>query len=131
MQPFDIPVKGLKTGENNFSWHIGKEFFESFENAEILAADLSVEVVVRNEDYEISAEGEVEGTVTVQCDRCLGELVIPVQTSFEDDEFEGLDTLPIGQDIYDYVMISLPIQRVHEDGECDEEQLKYLNVEEE
>ena len=37
---FIIPLNGLASGESRFSWHAAKEFFDSFENAEILDADL-------------------------------------------------------------------------------------------
>ena len=33
--------------------------------------------------------------------------------------------LDMSQIIYDYVCLSLPMQRVHEDGECNPEAMKY------
>ena len=44
---FIIPLNGLAAGENTFSWHAGKEFFEAFENSEILDADLLARQYVR------------------------------------------------------------------------------------
>ena len=43
---FIIPLNGLAAGENEFSWHAGKEFFEDFENSEILDAQLDADVRV-------------------------------------------------------------------------------------
>ena len=43
---FIIPLNGLAAGETRFSWHAGKEFFDSFENTEILDADVDIEVRV-------------------------------------------------------------------------------------
>lgn len=122
MQPFVIPVKGLKDGVNEFHWHADGEFFGTFGNSDIRDADLNIDVSVSNLDFEIEGECRVEGTVTVLCDRCLGELLIPVDLSFE---VEG--TFDLNQDIYDEVCLSLPIVKVHPEGECDEETVKYLS----
>ena len=122
MQPFVIPVKGLKDGVNEFHWHADREFFESFGNSEIRDADLDIGVSVANSGFEIEGECRVEGTVKVLCDRCLGELILPVDLAFE---VEG--TFDLNQDIYDEVCLSLPIVKVHPDGECDSETVKYLS----
>lgn len=127
LQPFEIPIKGLKSGRSVYKWHADGGFFGTFENTEILAADLEIEVEVINEDYSIEVKGKIDGNVTVACDRCLGDLKIDIHTSFEDDEFEGCQVLDIGQDIYDFVCIALPMQRVHQEGECDEETAKFIS----
>ena len=122
MQPFVIPVKGLKDGRTDFNWHAGGEFFGTFENSEIKDADLDIKVTVVNDGGVIDASCSIEGTVTVICDRCLSDVVLPVKTSFEESE-----TLDLSQDIYDFVCISLPMQRIHPEGECDPETIVYLN----
>lgn len=122
MQPFVIPVKGLKDGSNHFDWHADGEFFKTFETSEILDADLQISVDVVNEETGIDVKCRIDGTVVVICDRCLENLTLPVHTSFD-----GEGNLDLNQDIYDYVCISLPMQRVHPEGECNEDTLKYLS----
>ena len=122
MQPFVISVKGLKPGRSHLDWHADGQFFASFENSEIKDADLDIAVDIDNDEFEIAVECRIQGTVTVICDRCLEDLVLPVSTSFEEDE-----TLDLNQDIYDFVCLSLPMHRVHPDGECNEETLRYLS----
>ena len=122
MQPFVISVKGLKPGRSHLDWHADGQFFASFENSEIKDADLDIAVDIDNDEFEIAVECRIHGTVTVICDRCLEDLVLPVSTSFEEDE-----TLDLNQDIYDFVCLSLPMRRVHPDGECNEETLRYLS----
>lgn len=124
---FIIPINRLKPGKNAFAWHIGGEFFGTFENSEILDADLQVDVIIENDDFDISVSGRIEGTVTVTCDRCLERLTLPVGTDFEDDEFEDCDAVDLNQDIYDFTCISLPLQRTHPEGECNEETTKFLS----
>lgn len=122
LQPFVISVKGLKPGRSHLDWHADGQFFASFENSEIKDADLDIAVDIDNDEFEIAVECRIQGTVTVICDRCLEDLVLPVSTSFEEDE-----TLDLNQDIYDFVCLSLPMRRVHPDGECNEETLRYLS----
>ena len=61
-----------------FSWQAGKEFFESFENTEILDAHLDADVRVEKSGRYIGVDCDVRGEVTVECDRCLDELDMPV-----------------------------------------------------
>ncbi len=150
---FVVPINGLAQGRTEFRWRAGKEFFERFENSEILAADLDVEVYAEKSGRFIGVDCDVNGEVTVACDRCLEELRLPVVTGFRlsvkfgqepafgSDAAEGereIVWLPesdadldLGQAVYDYVCLSLPVQRVHPEGECDPEALRYLNSEDE
>lgn len=144
---FIIPLNGLTAGENKFFWTAGKEFFDSFENSEILDAQLDIEVRVEKSGRYIGVDCDVSGKVVVECDRCLEELVMPVdldvKLSVKFGEAEASDEsqdgereviflpvdnteLDIMQVVYDYVCLSLPLQRVHEDGDCNPEALKYL-----
>ncbi len=151
---FVVPLNGLTPGRTQFRRRIGKEFFEHFENSEILDAGLDVDVIVEKSGRFIGVDCTVEGEVTVTCDRCLEDLVLPVDTGFKlsvkfgadaregregSDGTEGgreivclpmSDTdLDLSQTVYDYVCLSLPVQRVHEEGGCNPEALKYLSSE--
>ena len=75
---FIIPLNGLAAGENRFSWHAGKEFFEAFDNTEILDAELDVKAYAEKSGRYVGVDCEVNGNVTVECDRCLGDLVMPI-----------------------------------------------------
>ena len=147
---FRVPLNGLAQGRTEFRRRVGKEFFEHFENSEILDAGLDVLVEVEKTGRFIWVDCTIRGDVTVTCDRCLQDLVLPVDTDFklsvkfgeaaeEDPGMEGdreIVILPVtdadldlGQAVYDYVCLSLPVQRVHEDGGCDPEAVKYLSSE--
>ena len=146
---FIIPLNGLAVGGNRFSWHADKEFFDSFENEEIFNADLQIEVFVEKSGRYIGVDCEVDGWVTVQCDRCLEMLEMPIGTdislSVKFGEAEPSDEiaegerevifvpqtdaeLDMGQIIYDYVCLSLPMQRVHQPGGCNPDAIKYLDA---
>ena len=146
---FIIPLNGLAAGETRFSWHAGKEFFDSYDNSDILAADIDVEVSVEKSGRYLGVDCGLEGSVIVECDRCLDDLELPVETQVslsvkygsEDNSEEHQEgereiifvpqdeaELDLSQIIYDYVCLSLPMQRCHEDGDCDPEAMKYYGV---
>ena len=146
---FIIPLNGLTTGNHEYEWRVGKEFFESFENSEILDAELVASVVVEKSGRYLGIDCDVTGDVTVECDRCLDDLIMPVEVEVKlsvkygdeessDEHQEGereVIFIPatdaefdMSQIIYDYVCLDLPMQRVHEDGECNPEAIKHLSA---
>lgn len=127
MQPFVVNLNVLGSGVREKSWRVGPEFFESFGNFEILDADLEVNAELNNHGLTVDAYCEIDGTVTVACDRCLDDLVITVETFFEETYTPDSDELDISQEVYDFVLTALPLQRVHPEGECNEETTRFLS----
>ena len=143
---FAIPLNGLTAGENVFSWQIGKEFFDSFENSEILDAHLDADVRVEKSGRYIWVDCDVRGEVVVECDRCLDDLDMPIDVEIrlsvkygseesaeenrpgEREVITVPDTdaeLELSQVIYDYVCLALPMQRTHASGECNPDTMRY------
>lgn len=128
LQPFVINLTALGNGSHPFEAVVRKEFFEDFGNQEVLDADIKVNAVIVVKSMSAHVQAEISGSVSVPCDRCLDAVALDVDTSFEQDYVpEGVE-LDFGQEVYDYVCLSLPLKRVHEAGECNPEALKYLNV---
>ena len=127
MQPFIVKLSSLAPGTNCLEWHAGREFFETFGNTDILGADLTVTVHVCSHGITADVECTIAGTVTVACDRCLEDLQIGVDASFGDSYTPEADELDLSQDVYDYVCTSLPLQRVHPEGQCNSETVKFLS----
>ena len=149
---FIIPLNGLAAGETKFSWQAGKEFFDSFENSEILDAELQIEASVEKLGRYIGVDCDIQGEVTVECDRCLEDLDLPIDVEIRlsvkygsedssEDHQEGereVIFIPaddaqmnMGQIIYDYVCLSLPMQRVHAPGECNPAAMRYFDAHQE
>lgn len=149
MEGFVIPLNGLKPGKTCFSWHIGVEFFRNFGNDEIVDADLQVDVEVEKSGTYIGIDCNIDGVLTVPCDRCMEDVEMPVSTQarlsikfgpepvvadevtvsderetvyLHEDEAE----MDMSQTIYDFSYLALPMQRVHRDGECNPLAARYL-----
>ena len=146
---FIIPLNGLAAGKNEFFLKAGKEFFETFENEEILNADLQIRILVEKSGRYIGVDCDFEGDVTVECDRCLDPLEMPidvqVRLSVKFGQEEALEMTPDGerevifvkeddaeldmsQIIYDYALLALPMQKTHAPGECNPEAMKYFEA---
>ena len=142
---FLIPLNGLAPGKTMFEWAAGKKFFSSFGNEEILDADVEVKAEVEKTGSCVRIDIRMDGNLTVACDRCLSELVIPVHPKaelsvrYEGQTDGGTDgdrevvsipadgtELDLAQIIYDYACLALPLQRVHAEGGCDQQVTGFL-----
>lgn len=150
-QDYLIPLNGLAAGRKIFLWNAGKMFFEDFGNEEMRDAALEIEAEAEKSGREVHVDCRISGTVTVLCDRCMDELVLPVDTEArisvrygeapeeldgEGENGDDRETIWIGaaeteldlrQLIYDYVCLSLPMQRFHEEGECNPAAVEVLS----
>jgi len=142
---FVISVNGLAAGESTFLVRADKEFFANNENYEVLDADLRVSIVVDKSISKVDIDLNIDGTITVPCDRCLSPVRIPVSAeallrlrcagsdvALDDSQEEvfltpGTDSLDLSQEVYDYALLALPLQRFHNEGECDAVALGYLS----
>lgn len=150
MENMMISTAGLSQGPAVFEWKKGRDFFLSFGNTEILDADLSVRASVQKDGRDVCVDCSLEGTLTVSCDRCLAPVEMEVSPSFglrlccgarAGDSADGVaedgrEIVPvsaseseydISQAVYDYACLSLPIQCVHKEGECDRETVSRLS----
>lgn len=132
MKSIVIPLGGWAAGERSFRFHADTEFFQAFDNTEIRNADVEVDVMVVKSGAKAEAELHLRGTVTVPCDRCLE----PLQVSVEENPSEEFSTELVREDwdlsqaVYDYICLSLPMQRVHPEGECNPDTVRFLGQDE-
>lgn len=77
----NIQIRGLKDGSHEFSFPLEKEFFEKFESALILDASLVADIVLEKRRSWMNLNFEINGTVTVPCDRCLDPLSLEIYCS--------------------------------------------------
>ena len=124
-----IQLDGWAVGKRDFRFHAGTEFFQMFDNQDILDADVNVLVsVVKEGSQKVEADLHLSGTVTVQCDRCLEPLVLQVESNPSEVLSPGTveERWDISQDVYDYTCLAMPLQRVHPEGECNPDTVRYL-----
>ncbi|MGX8713283.1 MAG: YceD family protein [bacterium] len=140
-----IRFSGLKPGNYTYRFTLTDEFFEEHKNDEIEGGDVIFDIAMERLERMIMFHFSLSGEVRTLCDRCLGELTIPVNgeehlcVRFSDTETcddEDVVVLPenafeidLTQWLYEYVAVRIPMQHIHPDGECDLEVTRYIQVE--
>ncbi len=139
-----IAYKSLGMGSFEYSFMLDNEFFARFEGSEIIGGDCRVEVLLKRGETMLELDVTIEGDAIVACDRCLedcpvaidyeGQLIVKFSAEVEEYDGEIMWLSPLesevdlNQYIYESVVLSLPYQRVHAEGECNEEMIRKFAI---
>lgn len=131
---FVIAYKGLKPGLHTFRFDVDGGLFAAYENSEIKDGHCRVEVEMMRSEKLLELDIAIAGGVVVACDRCLEDCEVPVDyhghlaVKFSDEagDYDGEvlwlspseEELDLTQYIYESIVLSLPYQRVHPEGQC-------------
>jgi len=145
LKEFVIQFIGLKEGEHNFEYKIDNKFFNHFEYDEYNDADLDVKVVLNKKATLLELHFIVSGSVNINCDLTNEpfnqviendfNLVVKFGNEYNDDNEEILIIphseyeINISQYIYELIVLSVPLKRVHPgviDGSLNSEILNKL-----
>jgi len=131
MENFNIPYKGLSDGSHLFELEVDDTFFSEFPQSEITSGNLKVLTKLEKSSLMLSFEFHVNGTISVQCDRCLDFFDYPIDfvehlyVKFglnSSDISDVLDTMVLSFDeshvdlathIYEYIMLAKSVRNVH------------------
>jgi len=152
LRHFIIPFSGLKVGNHTFNFEIEDKFFEHFEYSEIRKGRLHVDCVLDKQLRMMVLYFDIDGMVTIPCDRCAEEFDQPINgkqkliVKFGADHKEESEDilvitekeheLDISQFLYEYIHLMLPFKKVHgtdENGNslCNPEVIRYIVEKEE
>jgi uncharacterized metal-binding protein YceD (DUF177 family) len=142
---YTIPFVGLKLGKHQFEYDIDNEFFEHFEYDDLNSSNVKIDLLLEKKTTMMELTFKASGSVNVNCDLTNepydqpidGSLFLVIKFGEEfNDENEDLLILPHGeyevnvqQYIYELIVLSIPLKRVHpgvEDGTLDSEVLDKL-----
>ena len=144
---FLIPVSGLALGVHDFKFDIKDDFFADLDYSEVKHGEVTVDLNIVREELMMTLNFLINGKVRVVCDRCADEFDIPIQSeqvffiklgSDEVEESDDVAVVPADQHaydirslIYEYIILAIPIHRVHPEGQCNPEVLALLYHDEE
>lgn len=139
---FSISYTGLALGSHVFMFDIGKEFFACFESSEISDAEVNLQVSLEKSVTLMELHFNFSGKVELMCDRCGESFFLPIEgrdrliVKFGNEGFENTEEiivlsaseneLKLAQYIFEFLILALPVRRVHPEGECDQEALNKL-----
>lgn len=128
---YKIPFKGLDNGSHQFKFNVDDKFFVQFEESDIKQGKLVVDIELIKRSTGLEVFFDISGIVVALCDRCLDDLDCTIKYNgkifFEfgsqneeiSDELVMLsqseDNLELDSYIYEFINLSLPIQKFHPD----------------
>lgn len=148
---YEIAWQGLKPGPHTFQYEIGDRFMQEHGDWDLEGLKARVTVSFDKQPSFFMLRFDVDGELLVPCDRCGDEFKLRLWDEFnllikltgEDAEEKEDDAdvvfiprsetvIDIGNWIYEFVQLSIPLQRIHpdlENGEsgCNKEALALLN----
>lgn len=146
LKEYLIQFVGLKLGKHQFDYQLDNSFFEHFEFDDFNSANLKVKVVLEKKNTMLELSFKHKGTVNVPCDltnenfdlavKGKLNLIVKFGESYNDENEEllilphGEFELNIAQYIYESIILSVPLKRIHpgvKDGTLDSKALELLN----
>ncbi|MEX0987125.1 MAG: DUF177 domain-containing protein [Bacteroidales bacterium] len=142
-----IHFSGIKEETETFEYSLGDSFFRDFKSIEWEGGRIGAVVRVGRRPDGLTLDFELNGELTVICDRCLESFPYPVNTCQRlfvkyGSQFEELteDVVVVAKEdnqlelsgfLYEYLVLALPVKRVHPDDTsgksgCNETMIKRL-----
>lgn len=136
---YTIKLRSLSEGDHEYDWTLDDAFFARLSEGAIHGGEVFVDLDLRRTGEVFSLHLYYEGYVTTTCDRCLE----PVDLDLEDERElvvkfghnpdESTDEILIVDEhngvldlewlLYEDVMLALPLQHMHPEGECSAEMM--------
>ena len=133
---YNVDLKGLKVASLNLEFDLDNTFFGDIDGEEFQKGSVKAVVTVKKNRDLFDFSFALNGTVIVPCDRCLDDLEVDVDTEntlrvklgeeYADDgdivivpEQDG--DLNIAWYLYEFIVLALPMKRVHAPGKCNNE----------
>ncbi|WP_101689154.1 YceD family protein [Dysgonomonas massiliensis] len=133
---FKIVLRSLSEGKHTFDYKLDDSFFTLLndEDNDLKKGKLDVVVDLKRSSTTFDLNFAIKGKVNVPCDRCLDDVTMEVDTKNHlvikfgqeyAEESEEIMTIPeeegevnIAWFLYEFIVLSLPMKRVHPAGEC-------------
>jgi uncharacterized metal-binding protein YceD (DUF177 family) len=144
LRPYQIDLKNLSQGsKNTFEYKLEDDFFEDVEGDEISHGKVDVSLTIKRVITSFELLFDLSGIVGVSCDRCLEDVDIPIKSQnklivtfgekYSDTGDERIivpeeeGEINVAWFMYEFIVLAIPLKRVHQEGECNEEMAAILD----
>ncbi len=143
LEQFKIELKGLTEAITPLEYELDNQYFAALDDADIQRGSLHVSGSIRKAVGFFELQLKIGGTVQIPCDRCLDDMDQPIDTEMrfivklsptehaeiaeggeysEQDDIILVDendgVLDLAWFIYETIALAVPIQHVHQPGDC-------------
>ena len=130
---FDIALSDLKIGKHTFNYTIGDDFFNRLDFSDIKQGKAKIDLILEKQtELLFLAEIKISSVVILPCDYCSDPLELPLEhaetlrielsedtTVVEEHPVDlwclpaNINTVNVGQWIYEIICSNVPFQRIH------------------
>ncbi len=149
LEQFKINLKALTQELTPLDYQLDDEYFAALSDADIQGGSLHVSGSIRKASGFFELLLDISGTVRIPCDRCLDDMDQPIETQMrlvaklvssdlvgegcgntDEDEIVMIDEndgiLDLAWPIYETIALAVPIQHVHQPGDCNDAMMRVL-----
>ncbi len=145
MREFDVNIIGLSKKAHLFDFQLKDGFFEKYGKEVVSGGDFDVHVVLDKKETFIEVDFKISGKAHLVCDRSLEPFDYLIEETRKivfkygveaqeiSDEIviitHDQDSLDLGQFIYEFIALSIPIKKLHprfKEEEDDESDVKII-----
>ena len=142
MGAYSINIVGLSNKQHHFQYEFGGEFFKKYGSDLVSDGSFEVDLLLDKHETFLEAEFKIKGTAKLICDRSLEPFDYPIESmakimfKYGDKDEEITDeiivihrdtaTLELGQYIYEFISLAIPLKKLHpkfKDAEEDDDDL--------
>jgi uncharacterized metal-binding protein YceD (DUF177 family) len=129
VKDFSVNILGLSKGVHQFDFHLDDNFFKNYGSEVIQKGSFDAKVILDKKETFIEAQFDLKGFTELICDRSLEPFQYPITISkkmvfkYGDEEKEvsdeimiipaQKDKLDVGQFIYEYILLEIPMKKLH------------------
>ncbi len=137
LKQYNIDIYGLKEGIHSFEFEIKNDFFAYYENDIVKEGDLKALVTLNKTSTMINMTMEIDGKVSLTCDRSLEEFDFPIQITEKviykfGEEYKEVSeeiviitrdtqSINVGQILFEIICLQVPVKKIHPDYRTEED----------
>lgn len=134
MDSYKVDLKGMAEDVVSHRWVLRDDFFSAFHELDIEGGHVDVTLRVERKPDSFDLDFGFDGTLRVECDRCLELMDWPVharcsmKARLGDEDGDDGEVLTVAGrpgvadlswPMYSLLALEIPIRHAHPDGECD------------
>ncbi len=138
MSDYSVNILGLSQKTHSFEFHLGNAFFQKYGSEVVAEGQFEAKVNLDKRETLIEADFDIEGKANLVCDRSLDSFQHPMKINRKmifkygeaaeevSDEIaiipNDLDVMDIGQYLYEFIVLDVPIKKIHPRFQSEEEE---------
>jgi uncharacterized metal-binding protein YceD (DUF177 family) len=130
---YNIVLKDIINETRLLEFDLDDVFFKKIDSPEVQKGKVLAKVSVQKKISTYELKFELDGIITIPCDRCLDEMEQPIHYKekllvklgdkfSEEDEIvivpESDGAINIAWFLYEFIVLNIPLKHVHATGEC-------------